>query len=145
MVFSSLAGNALLAPQGNTSTVTSWIDIATAVGCGACKLFQLSQTVNRLIAYQVITPLQFACMKAVPFQALENTIIAESAPFALVPDGMFVITQCIGGIKRLPCIQASLSFRIQPLDLPRGSSSKYHFSLEAMHKRGTSSSSPWKN
>ena len=73
------------------STVTSWIDVATAVGCGACESGDKIADDQLLIVRTVVTPLQFSCMKAIPFQVLENVLTSESVSFAPVPDGMYVI------------------------------------------------------
>lgn len=67
----SLAGNSLLAPQAPESTVVSWTEVATSVGCT-----------------DLADPLQFACMELIPFQELENVVIALEATFAPVPDGI---------------------------------------------------------
>ncbi|KIJ50887.1 hypothetical protein M422DRAFT_244835 [Sphaerobolus stellatus SS14] len=67
----SLAGNSLLAPQGNVTTVVSWTEVAGSVGCTTLP-----------------TPFQFACMQLIPFEELEEVVITLDAAFAPVPDGI---------------------------------------------------------
>ncbi|KAF8521203.1 carboxylesterase [Hysterangium stoloniferum] len=65
----SLAGNSLLAPQGPVTTVVSWEEVATSVGCT-----------------DITSPFQLACMELIPFEELINVVIALDASFAPVPD-----------------------------------------------------------
>ncbi|KAF9463604.1 carboxylesterase [Collybia nuda] len=91
------SGNLAIVGASANATLdpTSWNAIASAVGCG---------TTNNAA--------QLACMKAVPFRKLEDTIINTNAAFGLVPDNINIFTDttsraAAGNFLKVPLLGGS--------------------------------------
>ncbi|KAF8521224.1 carboxylesterase [Hysterangium stoloniferum] len=69
----SIAGQIGLLPQAQTLDPTAWNTVSGTVGCG-----------------NATTPEQLACMKTIPFRALENGIVSTGTGFGPVFDGITI-------------------------------------------------------
>lgn len=79
-------GSVALAETGNSSAPNSeWNTVAQTVGCGTGKhCFKLD---CRDLTFVAGDEAQFQCMKAVPFNVLENAVISNNLGFSIVIDG----------------------------------------------------------